>query len=77
MERPSTLKNHCELKTCLTDKPDTVLKSPDNSEQNQWEWLFDFFFFNFFFLHRALNNEKEVSITDKIEIKYEAKKSRP
>ena len=40
---PSTLKNHCELKTCLTDKPDTVLESSENSEQNKWGWFFDFF----------------------------------
>ena len=40
---PSTLKNHCELKTCLTDKPDTVLESLENSEQNRWGWFFDFF----------------------------------
>ena len=49
----STLKNHCEIKTCLADKPDTVLKSPDNSEQNKWGWFFDSFdffrFFRFFF----------------------------
>ena len=32
---PSTLKTHCEPKRCLTDKPDTVLECPDNSEQNQ------------------------------------------
>ena len=43
VERPSTLKNHCELKSGLTDKPDTVLESSDDSEQNQWGWFFDFF----------------------------------
>ena len=43
VEPRSTLKNHCELKTSLTDKPDTVFKSPDNSEPNQWGWFFDFF----------------------------------
>ena len=43
MERPSTLKNHCELKSGLTDKPDTVLESSDDSEPNQWGWFFDFF----------------------------------
>ena len=43
VERPSTLKNHCELKSGLTDKPDTVLESSDDSEQNQWGWFFDIF----------------------------------
>ena len=43
VERPSTFKNHCELKSGLTDKPDIVLESSDDSEQNQWGWFFDFF----------------------------------
>ena len=53
MERPSTLKNHCELKSGLTDKPDTVLESLDDFEQDEWGWFFDFFEKKF--LHRALN----------------------
>ena len=52
VEPPSTLKDHCELIRGLTDKPDTVLESPDNSEQNQGGYFFDFFFE--IFLHRAL-----------------------
>ena len=35
VEPLSTLKNDCDLKTRLTDKPDAVLESPENSEQNQ------------------------------------------
>ena len=35
VEPMTTLKNHCELKRRLTDKPDTVLESSDNFEQNQ------------------------------------------
>ena len=31
----ATLKNHCELEGRLTDKPDIVLESSDNFEQNQ------------------------------------------
>ena len=27
----------------LTDKPDTVQESSDNSEQNQGGWIFDYF----------------------------------
>ena len=34
VEPLTTLKNHCELMRRLTDKPDIVLKSSDNSEQN-------------------------------------------
>ena len=33
VEPPSTLKTHCELMRRLTDKPDTVQESSDNSEQ--------------------------------------------
>ena len=44
---PSTLKNHCELNTCLTDKPDTVLESSDDSKQDEWGG-FSIFFGKFF-----------------------------
>ena len=43
VEPPSTLKDHCELIRGLTGKPDTVLESRDNSEQNQRGYFFDFF----------------------------------
>ena len=61
VEPPSTLKHHCELKTSLTDKPDTVLKSSDSSEQNQWGWFFDFslkFFAQGPYVHLIIDKKK-------------------